>query len=207
MNLSAPILDVSPGARGLILQALCRSEAGVTGRELARRAGLPVSTAAGVLADLVQTGIVDLQPRSNGNGYSLNEEHLLAEPIKAMAQVLLHLTEKIRARVRDWPLQPIAGWLYGSAARGDGGRPSDVDLFFVLSNDDDEDLWEEQFAQLIDRVNRLTGNEVHVLPHKLDSFLELERAGSPFTANLRVDGIDLVDGSWRRIAEAMQRAA
>lgn len=207
VHLTAPILDVSPGARGLILQAICRSEAGVTGRELARRAGLPVSTAAGVLADLVQTGIVDLQPRSNGNAYSLNHDHLLARPILLMAKALLDLTEAIRADVRDWTLQPIAGWLYGSAARGDGGRASDIDLFFVLPNDDDHDAWEGQFTQLIVHVNRLTGNAVQVLPHKLDSFLELERAKSPFTANLRVDGIDLVDGSWRRIAEAMRGAA
>lgn len=208
MNLSAPILDVAPGARGLMLQTIVNSENDVTGRELARRAGLPVSTAAGVLADLVQTGIVAMKPLSNGNAYRLNRDHLFAEPIIAMAQALQNLTDAIRKEVAGWTqVQPIAGWLYGSAARGDGDRASDVDLFFVLPNSYDQAVWDEQAGSVIDRVNALTGNWVQVLPHKLDSFLELERSKSAFTANLRVDGIDLVDGSWRRVSEAQRGAA
>lgn len=208
MNLSAPILDVSPGARGLMLQTIVNSENDVTGRELARRAGLPVSTAAGVLADLVQTGIVAMKSLSNGNAYRLNRDHLFAEPIIAMARALQNLTDAIRKEVAGWTqVQPIAGWLYGSAARGDGDRASDVDLFFVLPNSYDQAVWDEQAGSVIDRVNALTGNWVQVLPHKLDSFLELERSKSAFIANLRVDGIDLVDGSWRRVSEAQRGAA
>lgn len=97
--------------------------------------------------------------------------------------------------------------MYGSAARGDGDRDSDVDLFFVLANGYDHDTWELQTAELIDYVNRCTGNWVQILPHTFGSFMDLERSGSVFTANLRVDGIDLVDGSWRRIAEAARRGA
>ncbi len=90
------------------------------------------------------------------------------------------MTRQIRERVTGWGLQPIGGWLYGSAARGDGDRDSDVDLFFVLANGYDHDTWELQTAELIDYVNRCTGNWVQILPHTLGSFMDLERSGSVF---------------------------
>ena len=124
-----------------------------------------------------------------------------------MAQALFDLTAAIRTQVAEWALQPVAGWLYGSTARGDGDRSSDIDLFFVVSNDYDHDQWETQAVELTDRVSRLTGNRVDVLAHSVDSFLALERGRSQFTANLRADGRDLVDSSWRRIAEARTRWA
>lgn len=209
MNVSAPILDVVPGARGHILQALCRSTGPASGREVARRAGVPVSTAASVLADLVQTGIVGQVPFANSYGYQLNVKHLLARAIIEMAGAHVDLTKAIREHVSGWKIQPVAGWLYGSTARGDGDRASDIDLLFVLPDGDiDRDWWEEyQVAALMDMVNELTGNRVQYLPHTIDSFLALERSRSPFTDNLHVDGIDLVDGSWRRISQARSTAA
>ena len=207
MNVGAPILDVVPGARGQVLLALCQSMRGASGREIARRAGLPASTTSGVLADLVESGIVLHELLANSYGYQLNSKHVLADAIIDMAAAHVILAKKIKEYVSEWAIQPTAGWLYGSTARGDGDRQSDVDLFFVWpASGFDDDAWDEQVGALILQVNQLTGNYVQVAQHGIDTFLGLERDQSSFTANLRVEGIDLVDSSWRRISQTRQTA-
>lgn len=211
MNVGAPILDAIPGTRGLVLQALssCGEEQRPSGREIARLAGLPASTVANVLADLVQSGIVTMYPHPNSYGYQLNPDHLLVEAILDLASTHVRLTRKIRDRVREWKIQPEAAWLYGSTARGDGDRGSDIDLLFVWPDRDfDRDVWDEQqIDALVVYVNGLTGNFVQIAQRSLDEILNLERERSSFTANLRVDGIDLIDGSWQRIDAARHAVA
>lgn len=207
MNVGAPILDVVPGARGHVLRALCQSERGVSGRELARRAGLPPSTTLEHLADLVKSGLVLMSPFMDRSGFRLNEDHLLARAVKDLASAHMELTKRIRDHVAAWPIQPTAGWLYGSAARGTGDRGSDIDILFIWPQGEfDHEAWDElQIAALVVYVHDLTGNFVQIAQYSVETFFRLESEKSPFTANLRVDGIDLVEGSWRQIAQASRK--
>ena len=95
----------------------------------------------------------------------------------------------------------MAGWLFGSTARGDGDRQSDVDLLLVAPDGVDH-RWERQIGRLADLVERWTGNYAQVVEHSISSFLALEAARSTLTANLRVDGLELVDNSWTAIGRA-----
>ena len=208
MNVSAPILDVVPGARGQILRVLCQSSGGISGREVARRAGVSVSTAISALADLAQAGIVTQDPFAHATSYQLNRTHLVAQLIIEVAGAIGELTTKIRERVDDWTIKPVAAWMYGSTARGDGDRASDIDLLFVLPDGltgEERDRWEEhQVSPLLVAVYDMTGNQASYLPHTVDTFLALEARQSEFSKNLHCDGIDLfADGSsWRRISQA-----
>ena len=75
------------------------------------RAGLAVSTTSGALADLVQSGIVSLEPFANSHGNRLNREHLLARAIIDMAAAPVVLTKKLKGQAGGWAIQPVAGWL------------------------------------------------------------------------------------------------
>jgi hypothetical protein len=213
VNVGAPILDIVPGARGRILQALCWSQTGASGREIARRAGVPGSTAAPILLDLAAAGVVTREPGAPAYRYTLNRAHVLAAGVLALAGAHADLVAHLRLRIAEWPTPPVAAWMYGSTARGDGDRDSDIDLLFVLPDgldDEQRQRWhDEQAAPLMDEVFDLTGNHASYLWHTVDTFLALEAKRSAFTANLHAEGIDLLpdSSSWRRISKAHQAAA
>ena len=86
-------------------------------------------------------------------------------------------------------------------------RPRQNDQL-ATDRDFDRDVWDEQqIDALVVYVNGLTGNFVQIAQRSLDEILNLERERSSFTANLRVDGIDLIDGSWQRIDAARHAVA
>jgi predicted nucleotidyltransferase len=199
MNVSAPILDVVPGPRGLVLTALARLTGLCTGRSLAAQAGVPTAT---ILADLVDAGVVEATPAGRATLYSLNREHLTARAISELAGLRFDLVSGIKDQLADWDLAPVAGWLFGSTARGDGHRDSDIDLLLVAPDTANRDRWERQVGALADHVERQTGNPVQIVEHTRASFLALEAARSSLTNALRVEGIELVDGSWSALAKA-----
>ena len=86
-------------------------------------------------------------------------------------------------------------------------RPRQNDQL-ATDRDFDRDVWDEQqIDALVVYVNGLTGNFVQIAQRSLDEILNLERERSSFTVNLRVDGIDLIDGSWQRIDAARHAVA
>ena len=201
MNVGAPILDVVPGPRGLVLHALTRMARRMTGRELAQFAGVPVSTTARILSDLVDAGIVQAEPVGAAVAYRLNSEHLVARAISELAGAKVDLVKRLRREIKGWEVPAVAGWLFGSTARGDGGRHSDVDILLVTAHPA-SGQWETQVGHLADLVERWTGNHAQVVEHTVSSLLALEAERSPLTANLRVDGLELVVQSWTAISRA-----
>ncbi len=201
MNVGSPILDVVPGPRGLLLQALSGLTGRMSGRQLAQFAGVPPSTTARLLADLVDAGIVLAEPIGGALAYRMNADHLTSRAISQLASVRFDLICEIKGEIKTWDTPAVAGWLFGSTARGDGDRQSDVDLLLVAPDGVDH-RWERQIGRLADLVERWTGNHAQVVEHSISSFLALEAARSTLTANLRVDGLELVDNSWAAIGRA-----
>ncbi len=202
MNVSAPILDVVPGPRGLVLGALVRLSGRSTGRALAGHAGVPSATTARILADLVEAGIVEATPAGKAMLYCLNRDHLTARSLIELAGLRFGLVDDMRKEIGRWAGAPLAAWLFGSTARGDGDRDSDIDLFFITAPNTDAGLCQEQTGGLAARVEAMTGNPVQIVEHTVESFRTLEASGSGLTKALRVDGIELVPGCWAAIAKA-----
>ncbi len=202
MNVGRPILDVVPGPRGLVLDALARLTGRVSGRELAKQAGVSTATTARVLADLVDAGIVHREPIGASFAYQFNRDHLVARAVNLLAGVRFDLVELLRSEMTAWAPPPVAAWLFGSAARGDGDRDSDIDLLVVAPDLADRTVWEHQVGGLASKVEESTGNPVHVVEHTAASFLSLERERSTLTANLHREGIELVPRSWAAVSTA-----
>jgi predicted nucleotidyltransferase len=202
MNVSAPILDVVPGPRGLVLSALVRLSGRSTGRALANQAGVPSATTARILADLVEAGIAEATPAGKAMLYCLNRDHLTARGLVELAGLRFEFVKGVRDEIGGWAEAPLAAWLFGSTARGDGDRDSDVDLFFITAPNTDAGRWQEQLGGLAARVEAMTGNSVQIVEHTFESFRMLEASGSGLTKSLRVDGIELVSGCWAAIAKA-----
>jgi predicted nucleotidyltransferase len=202
VNVSAPILDIVPGPRGLVLTALTRLTGSSSGRAIAAQAGVPTTTTARILTDLVEAGIVLALPAGNAVLYSLNRDHLTARAISELAGLRFDLVQEIRDRLKTWSTRPVAGWLFGSVARADGDRSSDVDLLLVAPPGCNAEQWEQDIGALAEFVERRTGNPVQIVEHTVASFLALDARQTPLTKALRADGIDLVDRSWAAITSA-----
>ena len=63
--------------------------------------------------------------------HELNREHLAAPVAEALAGLRLGLWKRMRSTLSSWNPKPVYGCVFGSAARGDGGTQSDVDVLLV----------------------------------------------------------------------------
>ena len=98
-------------------------------------------------------------------------------------------------------LDDLAGaWLFGSAARGDGDRDSDIDL--VASRSVDNDQWAGQASGLISQGRTWTGNPVQLVEHTRRSFTALVGAGNPLVTAIRADGIALTPKTRQLLRDA-----
>lgn len=194
VDLSAPITDVIPGHRGVVLAVLLRLREPVTGRELAAQAGVPAATARRIIDDLAEAGLVDLRPAGRALGVTLNRQHLAVPALEQLAAMRALLIERLRASIAAWSLPAAAAWMFGSAARGDGDRHSDIDLV-VVSRVETSDDWETQTGDLASLIRASAGNDVQILDYSKREFRRLVSEANPLIRSLREDGVELVDGS------------
>jgi predicted nucleotidyltransferase len=127
--------------------------------------------------------------------------HLAAEPIVALVALRGRLVERLDGELVFWP-ELAAAWLFGSAARGDGGTDSDIDMLVVAESTTDRVDWIDAGAQLRERVRSWTGNELQLVEHTRTSFAALVASENPLIAELRRDGIPLTPQSRRFLARA-----
>jgi predicted nucleotidyltransferase len=194
MDVARPYAALIPGARGQVLASLVQLERQVTVRALARHAGVSPQGALSVVNELNEAGLVLVEQAGRALLVSLNRDHLSAEPLVSLVMLRGRLIERLRAVLATWP--SLAGaWLFGSAARADGGSDSDIDLLLVAESDLDDAEWAAATADLRARVGAWTGNPVQVVEHTSKTFGQLVKRRNPLIAALRADGIALTDHS------------
>jgi predicted nucleotidyltransferase len=107
--------------------------------------------------------------------------HLLPEPLRADLTPVLHRLEE--------QLQPRGLWLFGSWARGQQSRRSDIDLL-ILGLDD------ERLLDAYDRALRaIEPSPLPVQPLVAGESLLKRHGDSPFWRGIRADSIPLLEGS------------
>ena len=89
--------------------------------------------------------------------------------------------------------------MYGSTARGDGDRGSDIDLLLVVPDNTNDATWAAQIGGLAGTIRDLTGNHAEIIEYTRKAFRAVGQSGSPFIANLRADGVDLFESSWEQL--------
>ena len=124
---------------------------------------------------------------------SLNRDHLAAKPILGLVGLRAQLVERLTNALAGWS-NLAGGWLFGSAARGDGDSTSDIDLLLVADHTPDE-AWEATCADLTTQVQAWTGNPTQLVEHTRKSFTALLRRRNPLIAALRSEGIPLTPTS------------
>ena len=169
MELDSP-LDrlLETGGHVRVLRALTHVPRGfpASGREIARRAGVSHTTASRVLGALDELRVVHLQRAGRADLYTLHDEHVLVAQIRALfaheGGIRTELVEFLR---RELPRR-IGGaegaFLFGSAARGETHRGSDIDVG-LLSPERSATEIEPALAALAVAVRDRFGSELNVL--------------------------------------------
>ena len=203
MQLSRPISSVSPGLHGGVLAVLARTDKPLTGRTVAAlvRPAASLSGVQKVLDDLARQGIVRAEPAGRAKLYTLNREHLAYPAIHALVHLWEELITRIAAEASTWEVPAVAVWLFGSAARGEGGPNSDVDLLVIRSEsvDDTEPTWLRQVETLSEQVTAWSGNDCQVLELSSAELEDFMKRDERLVAELRRDAIPLVGARPRRL--------
>jgi predicted nucleotidyltransferase len=186
--------SVIPSAHGAVLGVLARTSEPLTGRRIATltRPRFSQSRVNRVLGDLARDGIADVDDRPPARYYRLNREHVAAPGILALATMWQTLLDRIRTSLAKWPAQPVATWLFGSAARAEAEATSDVDILVVRHDHQSVDeAWQQQLDELADQVRRWSGNACEMLVLTESELQASVHRGDRLIDELRRDAIHL----------------
>ena len=191
MDLSRPLENLLGESLARVLRRLAVVSGGLSGRRVAELAKVPVATASRVLSDLVEVGLVDGTDVGRSRLYRLNRDHVLWAPLEQMLAVPARIEQTAAESVREVVGHRATVALYGSFARGEAGRHSDVDIVIVW----DDSVTDAERVVALDAINgqvaAATGNRVEVVELTDVDLRRMVKADDP-----------LVD-SWRRDARTV----
>lgn len=198
MDLTNPMGSVIPSAHGAVLAVLARAGVPLSGRKVAELTNGKVGQVRTneVLGMLTDAGLVLREDRPPAKYYRLNRDHVAADAITALADQWAVLLERIQDDLRQWEPAPVTACLFGSAARGEAGKDSDIDLLLVspadVSESDSADAaWHEQIEDLAARIHLWSGNLCEVLDLTESELREAVTRDDRLVRDLRADAITL----------------
>jgi predicted nucleotidyltransferase len=208
MDLTRPYTAVCPTLDGDVLHVLAGTTMALTGRQVALLTGR--TSHSGVLDSLhrlTKHGLVTRVELNRAYLFALNRDHLAAPAVEMLANLGGKLIEELRRTVGEWQIAPVHVSLFGSAARGDGGTQSDIDLFVVRASDVDEDepLWRDQIDELSDQIQRWTGNHASVVERDESQLASLRDTQPPILGEILSDAI-VISGSVPQLSDLLEAA-
>ena len=195
MNLTEPASVALSPATAAIYRVLAQADSPFTIRQLARVAGVSPNMAQSVVAKGAETGVVLTQPAGRSILCQFNNEHLAASAIRDLVTLRARMLAWLVEEFGRWEEPPLHASLFGSAARGDGGTQSDLDILIVHGqprSDADVEKWHQQLFATGTRTQRATGNPVNWLDVSLIELQDMRARQEPILAELRRDSVRLV---------------
>jgi len=203
VKLSNPISSVIPSANGAILAVLARTDVPLSGRQIVKLTDGQVqrSRANDVLRELSEAGIVYCERHASVYLYRLNHDHVVAEAIVMLANLRERLIQRMQDAVLGWVIAPVAVWMFGSAARGDAGPHSDIDVLVVRRDavDVDNESWQLQLSDLSSAVTVWSGNDCQILEFSRSELTGIVALGERLVAELRSDALMIAGASPLRL--------
>jgi len=164
VELNHPLSTITPTLDGDVLAVLARQDVAFTTGQLHRAlSNYSEEGIRKVLQRLSRQGIVHSVRVGNAFSYRFNRDHLAAEPIIQLADIMSTFLARLTDRLDDWEVPPVYAAVFGSAARGSMTVDSDLDLLLVRADNVTDELWAAQVDQLVEDVTRWTGNDTRTL--------------------------------------------
>ncbi|MCZ7537127.1 MAG: nucleotidyltransferase domain-containing protein [Acidimicrobiia bacterium] len=190
MDFVRPIEAIVPGAQGRVLAVLAETTAELNLRTLAQLAGISQAQASRLLPDLVALGVVERREVPPASLFRLVPEHVAARYLLALARATDTVLDEMGRLAGALPHPPVSVIVFGSFARREAGRDSDIDVVVVrpAEIDEDNDAWSASLEAWRRDVRRLTGNPVEVLEVSVDEAATKLAGRTQVWADVRRDG-------------------
>lgn len=184
MMFGEPFGGLLPGARGAVLSILLRTDTPLTGRQLHDmiRDDFSLWSVQEALKALSSLGLVETRTIGRAGVHTINDDHATVPHLRALADPVGTLKTVIGDAI-DSQVQAVI--LFGSIARGEATRDSDIDLAVIASS-----KWEGRI-ELEDTVGTKLGNDCEVLLFTETEFETLATNGEPVVGDVLRDGIAL----------------
>ena len=185
MFFGEPFGGLLPGARGAVLSVLLRTGAPLTGRQVHALVGPDHSlwSVQEALKALTQLGIVETQAIGRAGMHTINEGHAAVPHLRVLVDPI-DMLRAVIAGVLGSDVESVI--VFGSIARGEADRDSDIDLAVIARAG-----WDGR-SDLEDAVRTSLGNGCDVLVFTPDQFQQLARSGEPVVSDVLRDGLALI---------------
>jgi hypothetical protein len=159
-----PVEAVIPGAQGRVLAVLAETTAELNLRTIARLSGASQAQVSRVLPRLVGLGIVERREVPPSSLFRLVPENVAADVVLGLARSRERVLERLGRAAANLPVPPVSVIVFGSLARGEADRVSDIDVVLVRPEvDEDDDGWTTSVDLWQQSAVRAAGNAVEVL--------------------------------------------
>jgi predicted nucleotidyltransferase len=169
-----------------LLRALALGGRGLTGREVARAAGVAQRAGLDGLARLEDAGIVRRTPAGRAFLYELRREHRLVRKgllplLEQEAEIRSGVLGRLKSVVAN---DAVSGWIFGSAARGEERSESDLDILLLVEKKSRIERLQKRISPLFEGLRR----DFHVRPSLMvmarAEFVRGYREGRAFMRNV-----------------------
>lgn len=134
----------------------------------------------------------------------LNRQHLAADAIIALVTLRRQIISAVQEELATWTTRPVHASLFGSAARGDGGPTSDLDVLVIRPDEADDELWSEQLYVSGVRLRAATGNAVSWFDLPGDGLATAVSRDEPLLRSWKADHVQLCG---QRLEPLLRRGA
>lgn len=191
MDFREPVQAVIPGTQGRILAVLSQTSAELNLRTIARLSGVSVAQASRVMPGLVDLGLVERREAPPSALFRFVPSHVAARAVAMLADVRTTVLDELKTTAGHLGVAPISVIVYGSFARGEADRSSDIDLLVVrppkIGEDDPE--WRATIDGWVEEVRRLTGNRIELLEVAAEDAGAKLRSKKPLWSDIQREGL------------------
>ena len=182
--LDRPLALFYDGMRARVLDVLFAHTGALSGRSIARQAGLSPTTVNGALAQLAEAGIVSAQIKGRAHLWALQEANSLVLQMRRFAKI--HDSAASKLVVDALGSEPVSMVLFGSAARGESGSNSDVDILVVAKDRQQGEEFRRRAFSASSALRREVGRSVEITVVERDALTKNEI--SNFVGNVLIEG-------------------
>lgn len=182
-----------PTLAGPVLEVLTHTNKALSGRAVHRLVHPPASPQGvqNALDELARSGLVIQEQVGRAVVNTFNRQHILSPLIEEVVGLRDVVIQKLTEIVREETPSATHCFLFGSVARGEDTRESDIDLLIVWPDTVDPD--EREVAGVSARVTALTGNMCEPFGMSESEFHQIEESAPALATQLKADAISLLE--------------
>ena len=182
--LDHPLAVLYEPRRARVLDVLLVAADELSGRAIAKLAGISPTTSNLALDELADAGLVTSRPVGRATLWRTAQGAPVLEQLRAVARA--GEDEVCDVLVDALGSEPVSITLYGSTARGTAGASSDVDLLVVAPDEQTESLFRRRSYVACRRLRALLGRPVQIT--LMDQAKVNRTFDSSFVTNVITDG-------------------